>query len=118
MLSLARLFTSMKGHGVKLFPHRSSLQLVLADSSDLEDDESVEDFGDLESESYLENCAVRSQDASFSEGSVQPLLPSDRPSLLAEEVRAKYLVFISSHFLDQNLKFIAQTLSKLKLLLS
>ncbi|XP_015770616.1 PREDICTED: uncharacterized protein LOC107349032 [Acropora digitifera] len=75
----------MKGHGVKLFPHPSSLELVLADSSDLDDEESVEDFGDLESESYLENCAVRSQDASFSEGSVQPLLPSDRSSLLAEE---------------------------------
>lgn len=94
------------------------LALVLADGSDLEEEESVEkDFGDLEGESDLENCAVRSQDKSFSEGPVQPLLPSDRSSLLAEEVRAKYLVFISSHFLDQSLKFIAQTLSKLKLLL-
>ena len=91
------------------------LELVLADGSDLEDEESVEDFGDLESESDLENCAVRSQDESFSEGSVQPLPPSDRSSLLAEEVRAKYLVFITSHFLDQSLKFITQTLNKANL---
>ena len=82
--------------------------MVLADDSDLEDEESVkEDFGDLESESNLENCALRSQDESFSEGLVQPLPPSDRSSLLAEEVRAKFLVFISSHFIDQSLKFIA-----------
>ena len=37
----------------------------------------------------------------FSEGSVQPLPPCDRSSLLAEEVRAKNLVFILSYFLDQ-----------------
>ena len=83
------------------------LELALADDSDPEGEESVkEDFGDLKSESNLENCALRSQDVSFSEGSVQPLSPSDRSSLLAEEVRAKYLVFISSHFEDQSLKFI------------
>ena len=72
-----------------------------SDGSDLEDEESVEDFGDLESESDLENCSVRSQDGSFSEGSVQPSSPCDRSSLPAEEVRAKNSVFIWSHFLDQ-----------------
>ena len=77
------------------------LEMVLADGSDLEDQENVEDFSDVESESGLESCPVRSQDGSFSEGSVQPLPPCDRSSLLAEEVRAKNLVFISSHFLDQ-----------------
>ena len=36
------------------------LEMVLVDGSDLEDEESVEeDFGDLESESDLENCSVR-----------------------------------------------------------
>lgn len=89
----------------KYFNTDQVLELILADDSDLEDEESVEeDFGDMESESELENCAVRSQDESFSEGSVQPLPPSDRSSLLAEEVRAKYLLFISSHFLDESLK--------------
>ena len=89
----------------KYFNTDQVLELVLADDSDLEDEESVEeDFGDMESESELENCAVPSQDESFSEGSVQPLPPSDRSSLLAEEVRAKYLLFISSHFLDESLK--------------
>ena len=77
------------------------LEMVLADGSDLEDQENVEDFSDVESESGLESCPVHSQDGSFSEGSVQPLPPCDRSSLLAEEVRAKNLVFISSHFLDQ-----------------
>lgn len=78
------------------------LEMVLADGSDLDDEDSVEeDFGDLESERDLENCAVCSQDGSFSEGSVQPLPPCDRSSLLAEEVRAKNLVFILSYFLDQ-----------------
>lgn len=78
------------------------LEMVLADGSDLEDKESVEeDFGNLESESDLENCSVRSQDGSFSEGSVQPLLPCDRSLLLAEKVRAKNSVFILCHFLDQ-----------------
>ena len=49
------------------------LAMVLADGSDLEDEESVvEDFGDLETESDLENYSVRSQ--------------VDRSSLLAEEV--------------------------------
>ena len=89
----------------KYFNTDQVLELVLADDSDLEDEESVEeDFGDMESESELENCAVHSQDESFSEGSVQPLPPSDRSSLLAEEVRAKYLLFISFHFLDESLK--------------
>ena len=73
------------------------LELVLADSSDLEE-ESVEDFCNLESESHLENCSVRLQDESFSQGSLQPLPPCDRSSLLAVEVRAKYLVFSSSNF--------------------
>lgn len=78
------------------------LEMVLADGSDLDNEDSVEeDFGDLESERDLENCAVCSQDGSFSEGSVQPLPPCDRFSLLAEEVRAKNLVFILSYFLDQ-----------------
>ena len=78
------------------------LEMVLADGSDLEDEESVEeDLSDVESESGLESCPVRSQNGSFSEGSVQPFPPCDRSSLLAEEVRAKNLVFISSHFLDQ-----------------
>lgn len=55
------------------------LEMVLADGSDLDDEDSVEeDFGDLESERDLENCSVCSQDGSFSEGSVQPLLPCDR----------------------------------------
>ena len=72
------------------------------ENSDLDDEDSVEeDFGDLESERDLENCSVCSQDGSFSEGSVQPLPPCDRSSLLVEEVRANNLVFISSHFLDQ-----------------
>ena len=89
----------------KYFNTDQVLELVLADDSDLEDEESVEeDFGDMESESELKICAVPSQDESFSEGSVQPLPPSDRSSLLAEEVRAKYLLFISSHFLDESLK--------------
>lgn len=40
--------------------------MVLADGSDLEDEESVEeDFGDLEGESDLENCSARSQDEVF-----------------------------------------------------
>ena len=89
----------------KYFTTNQVLELVLADDSDLEDEETVEeDFGDMESESDLENCAVCLQDESFSEGSFQPLPPSDRSSLLAEEVRAKYLVFISTHFLDESLK--------------
>ena len=76
------------------------LEMVLADGSDLEDEESVEeDFGDLESESDLESCSAPSQVESFSEGSVQPLPPCDRSSLLAEEVRAKNSVFILSHYL-------------------
>lgn len=78
------------------------LEMVLADGSDLDDEDSVEeDFGDLESERDLENCSVCSHDGSFSEGSVQPLPPYDRSSLLAEEVRARNLVFILSYFLDQ-----------------
>ena len=77
------------------------LEMVLADGSNLDDEDSVEeDFGDLESERDLENCSVCSQDGSFSEGS-EPLPPCDRSSLLAEEVRAKNLVFILSYFLDQ-----------------
>ena len=76
------------------------LEMVLADGSDLEDKESVEeDFGYLESESDLESCSAPLQVESFSEGSVQPLPPCDRSSLLAEEVRAKNLVFILSHYL-------------------
>ena len=36
------------------------LAMVLADGSDLEDEESVvEDFGDLETESDLENCSKK-----------------------------------------------------------
>lgn len=39
------------------------LEMVLADGSDLDDEDSVEeDFGDLESERDLENCSVCSQD--------------------------------------------------------
>ena len=42
----------------KYFNTDQVLELVLADDSDLEDEESVEeDFGDMESESDLENCA-------------------------------------------------------------
>lgn len=42
------------------------LEMVLADGSDLEDEESVEeDFGDLEGESDLENCSACSQDEVF-----------------------------------------------------
>ena len=78
------------------------LKMVLGDGSDLEDeDSSAEDFNDQESERDLENCSVLSKDLSFSEGSVQRLLPCERSSLLAEEVRAKNSVFIVFHFLDQ-----------------
>ena len=86
----------------KYFTSDQVLEMVLADGSDLEDEESVEDFSDLENESGFKNdCSVRSLDGSFSEGSVQPLPPCDRSSLLAEEVRAKNSVFLSFHFLDQ-----------------
>ena len=45
----------------KYFNTDQVLELVLADDSDLEGEESVEeDFGDMESESDLENCDVRS----------------------------------------------------------
>ena len=54
----------------------------MADGSDLEDEESVEDFGELESEIVL---FVRKSEV-FLEGSVRPLPPCDRSSLLAEEV--------------------------------
>lgn len=66
------------------------LDMVLGEGSNLEDEDSfAEDFEDQESESYLENCSVLSKDISFSEGSVQCLLPGERSSLVAEEVRAK-----------------------------
>ena len=62
------------------------LVMVAADGSDLGDKESVEEgFGNLESESDLEYCSVRSQDGSFSEGPVQHLPPFGRSSLLVEE---------------------------------
>ena len=59
--------------------------MVLADGSDLEDDERVDDFGELESESVL-SCSFAWIFFLILEGSVRPLPPCDRSSLLAEEV--------------------------------
>ena len=79
--SLARFFTSVKGHCIKLFQYRSSFR---------------DGFGGWQWSGRRRkcrrfwrtgewNCSVRSQGV-FLEGSVRPLPPCDRSSLLAEEV--------------------------------
>ena len=79
------------------------LELVLADGSDLEDEESVEDFGDLESESDLENCAV-----------LWKIVYSPLAEPMAKETQSKVSRLITNmhgekHIDDMTKKWLSQT---------